>query len=513
MGTDYGRGLYKEYELLLTAFEVMKAEYELLKREHQLLQKELKFKEKLELVVKEKSKENEIFKREISRLNGLMNIDGTNSGMPTSKTPLSKKKVIPNSRQKSKKKIGGQPGHPKSKLKAFSDQEITETEKHKPESCPFCGGSALETGKTIEKDELDYEVVVRKIRHQFPVCQCGGCGREFHRPIPVGLKEENQYGSHVQALGLSLMNIGNVSVNKVRKMICGLSEEEINPTEGYLIKQQRKAAKGLNTFMEALRKQCLSVNPLYWDDTVITINAKRGCLRFYGNEQLAFYTAHRYKNKEGIDDDGILKLLPNETIVMHDHNRVNYNKEYSFSNIECNVHLLRDLQKTTDNLKHQWSGRLKELLGKTNVERNEAIEKGEEAFPDAYVKEFFEEFDRIMIEAAKENKEDFSKYFGKDERALILRIFKYKDNYLAWIVNFNLPFSNNLSERSLRGVKSKMKVAGQFQNEETAGNYAAIKSYIETCYRNGINEIEALVRLCEGNPYTVDEIFAHDSDE
>ncbi len=29
---------------------------------------------------------------------------------------------------------------------------------------------------------------------------------------------------------------------------------------------------------------------------------------------------------------------------MHDHNKVNYNKEYSFSNIECNVHLLRDLQ-------------------------------------------------------------------------------------------------------------------------------------------------------------------------
>ncbi|BCG61253.1 hypothetical protein [Paenibacillus sp. URB8-2] len=53
-----------------------------------------------------------------------------------------------------------------------------------------------------------------------------------------------------------------------------------------------------------------------------------------------------------------------------------------------------------------------------------------------------------------------------------------------------------------------MKVSGQFQSEETAGHYAAVKSYIETCYRNGINEVAALTRLCNGNPYTVKEIFA-----
>ena len=37
--------------------------------------------------------------------------------------------------------------------------------------------------------------------------------------------------------------------------------------------------------------------------------------------------------------------------------------------------------------------------------------------------------------------------------------YDYKDTELQ------LAFFNNLSERSLRGVKSKMKVAGQFHNE------------------------------------------------
>jgi transposase len=513
MGADYGRGLYKEYELLLTENEKIKAECELLRGEHNLLQQEIRLRHELDAALTEKTAEIDALKKEILRLSGLLNIDGTNSGIPTSKTPLSKKKIIPNSREKSGRKIGGQPGHPKSKLKAFGDDEITETDTHMPESCPVCGGNAVKTGKTIDKDELDYEVVVIKKRHQFAVCECSECGKEFHQPIPSGLKEENQYGSHVRSLALSLMNIGNVSVNKVRKMIYGLSEEEINPSEGYLIKQQRKAAGELKPFLEDLRKRCLSLNTVYWDDTVIDINTRRGCLRFYGDETLALYTAHRYKNKDGLDDDGILKLLPAETSVMHDHNRVNYNKEYSFSNIECNVHLLRDLQKTTDNLQHEWSAQLKELLEKTNSERSREIEDGGNAFEDAYAKAFFREFDRIMLLAIEENRADFSKYYGKDERTLILRILDYKDNYLSWVVNFDLPFSNNLSERALRGAKSKMKISGQFQNEETAGHYAAIKSYIETCYRNGINETEALLRLCEGRPYTTSEIFARNSGE
>lgn len=444
MAGNYGRGLYKEYELLLTEKESLQAEYKLLKKEHQMLQKayqllqdELRSNEKMVAELAKKNAEIEAFKKEILRLTTLLDTDGTNSGIPTSKTPISKKKVIPNSRKKSGRKIGGQPGHPKKKLEAFADHEITETELHQPETCPFCGEQAEETEETIDKDELDYEVVVIKRRHKFVVYRCGKCGRKFHEPIPSNLKEDNQYGSQVRALTLSLMNIGNVSVNKVRKMIYGLSEEEINPSEGYIIKQQRKAAKELMPFWEELKKICLTLKTVYWDDTVIDINTRRGCLRFYGDEKIAIYTAHLRKNKE----------------------------------------------------------------------------KGEEAFDDTYIKAFFEKFDQIMLEGVGENKEDYNKYYGKDERTLILRIFKYKDNYLSWVVNFDLPFSNNMSERGLRGAKSKMKISGQFQSEETAKHYAVIKSYIETCYRNGINETKALVRLCEGNPYTIKEVFSPDSGE
>ena len=48
------------------------------------------------------------------------------------------------------------------------------------------------------------------------------------------------------------------------------------------------------------------------------------------------------------------------------------------------------------------------------------------------------------------------------------KIFEYKDNYFLWMYDFSLPTDNNPSERALRGAKSKMKIAGQFQNINTA---------------------------------------------
>ena len=84
---------------------------------------------------------------------------------------------------------------------------------------------------------------------------------------------------------------------------------------------------------------------------------------------------------------------------------------------------------------------------------------------------------------------------------------EYRDNYIYWTLDFNLPFTNNLSERALRGIKSKMKISGQFQNIANAEYYAIIKSYIETCYRNGINGHEALIKLLNGEPYTLNRIL------
>jgi len=445
---------------------------------------------------------------EIQHLKALVNTDGTNSGLPTSKTPLNKDKIRPNSRKNTGNPRGGVKGHRRTTLHRHPDNEINDFVPHPfQDSCPSCNGKLIKTGKTIEKDETDIEVKLIKRRHLFEISLCPCCGKEVHMSIPNNLKEENQYGSGVQATALSLMNSCNVPINKVGSFLSGITDNSINPCDGYIAKLQRRAANALVQFREDLRNLLIAQPILYWDDTVIMIDKARGCLRFYGNDKIAWYAAHMHKNMVSIQEDSILNQLSEETYVMHDHNSINYNKEFIFRNLECNVHLIRDLQKVEQILSHSWAAELHELISTTIHKRKELMDSGITEFDKDVVQNFKHRVDQIIEIGRKQNRKDRSKEFGNDEFSLLNRIEKYYRNYFLWIEDFSLPTSDSLSERALRLIKSKMKISGQFYSQATADYYALIKSYIETCHRNGINEFNALQRLASGKPYTVREIF------
>lgn len=510
---DVQRSLYKDYEELLIKNDKLSEENRKLKYVGTLLQKQLCNLERKEqesnekiLRLEEKMEEKDF---EIARLKALLNMDGTNHGIPTSQTPINKKKVIPNTREKTNKTKGGQQGHPKHKLEKFEKEEITEYCEHNMEKCPCCNSDAIEkTGEIKEKDELDYKIVVIKRRHEFIEYKCKECGKHFHQEIPNNLKEENQYGPQVQALELTLMNQANVTMNKAQKITYGLTNGEIDLSEGYIAKLQERASNKLDDFMKEMRTEIIKQPLLHWDDTVMMVDTQRSCLRFYGTDKLAMYTAHMTKGKDGLDADNILNVLSEDTIVEHDHNKINYNKSYQFRNAECNRHLISDLKKVIDNLNHTWAKKLIELLTKTNKKRERRISKGETEFPQDELNKFEEKFQKIMLEANEENENETQKYYVSEEKTLILRIFDYKEQYFLWVYDFDIPFTNNLSERSLRGAKSKQKASGQFWNINSAKWYATIRTYIETCNRNNVNIYNALLKVSIGKPYTLKEILS-----
>lgn len=514
----YGeKSFYKDYENLLIKNDELSKENRKLKYNQNLLESQIQTLIKKDAESKKEIEEHKNLLKEkdfeIARLKALLNIDGTNHGIPTSQTPINKKKVIPNTREKSNRAKGGQIGHKKHKLEKFKDEDVNEEIEHSMEKCPCCNSQAIKkTGEIKEKDELDYKIVVVKRRHKFTEYECEECGRKFHQPIPNNLKEENQYGAQVQALELTLMNQANVTINKAQKITKGLTNGEIDLSEGYIAKLQKRASDKLYNFMEDMKTEIIKQPLLHWDDTVIMIDTKRSCIRFYGTEKLAMYTAHAQKDKNGLDEDGILNVLAKETVVVHDHNKVNYNEDYYFRNAECNVHLIRDLKKVIDNLNHTWAKKLIELINKMNKKRKWLIKKGKEEFSQEELKKFEDKFEKIIIEANMQNEEEKQKYYVDKEATLILRILDYKNEYFLWIYDFEVPFDNNLSERGLRGAKSKQKASGQFWNVESASWYATIRTYIETCNRNNVNIYNALVMLSLGRPYTLKEILSGELD-
>ena len=210
--------------------------------------------------------------------------------------------------------------------------------------------------------------------------RCNECGTIFRSDIPPSLKEQHQYGSTLKALLLSLTNTVNASMNKAASFIAGITGGRLTPCEGYVAKLQRKAAKALVPFRSALKQVLITRKLVYWDDTVIFILTKRACFRFYGDERIAYYTAHEHKDLQSLEDDDVLRQLEHYIKVMHDHNTVNYNWRFCFVNIECNQHLQRDCQKNTDDTHHTWTIELKELISITIRKRNDAIKPEFECF-------------------------------------------------------------------------------------------------------------------------------------
>ena len=113
--SNYTNGLYKDYEILQIKYDnKVKENSSLLLRaiiaedNEARLQKLVSQKE----IENEKLKqENDELQKELERLKARENNDGTNSGIPTSMTPINKKKVIPNFAKNTGGKIGRKKGH------------------------------------------------------------------------------------------------------------------------------------------------------------------------------------------------------------------------------------------------------------------------------------------------------------------------------------------------------------------------------------------------------------------
>jgi len=527
MANNYKNSLFRDYEKEINKNKDLERKNKMLKLRLEVAESEQQRLEKVvnnnEKIINEQNKEIEAYKQKIIELSkkldmtvyerdnylAKLGIDGTNSGLPTSQTPINKKKLTPNSRKNTGGKIGAKTGHQKNKLSTFAQEEANVHNDITLNECPNCQCKDLILLDTeVVKQELDYEVKVIKKCNHFKEYKCPVCNKIVKKNIPNYLKEDIQYGSNVQATALTLMNIGNVPINKVRRIVDGLTFNEIVLSEGFISKLQQRAASKLETFIKDLKFYITHLNLIYWDDTVIMVNKNRSCMRFYGNEDVALYCAHDHKNKEGLDKDNILSLLSKNTVVEHDHNKVNYNDDYSFINSECCQHLLRDLQKVSINIPNRtWSKKLKELFQEYDHKRNELIANNIDCFSNEEFDNFLSKINEYLLLGVEENIADSKVYYASDEETLLIRLMKYRDNYIYWTLDFNLPFTNNLSERSLRGIKSKMKVSGQFQNIKSAEYYGIIRSYIETCHRNNINEHDCLNRLIQGNPYTLEEIL------
>ena len=79
----------------------------------------------------------------------------------------------------------------------------------------------------------------------------------------------------------------------------------------------------------------------------------------------------------------------------------------------------------------------------------------------------------------------------------MLKLFRARS--LAFMVDFAVPFDNNLAELDIRMVKVKQKVSGGFRTFEGAQRFASIRGYISTARKNSVSIFDAIKYAFSGN--------------
>jgi transposase len=84
---------------------------------------------------------------------------------------------------------------------------------------------------------------------------------------------------------------------------------------------------------------------------------------------------------------------------------------------------------------------------------------------------------------------------------LAWRLERDIDQVLRYIDDTNVPFTNNMAERSLRMVKIHDKISGTFRSADGAEAFADIRSYIQTAAKHGHNRLDVLRQLFATGPW------------
>ena len=281
----------------------------------------------------------------------------------------------------------------------------------------------------LEQDIIDINICITRTRNNIHNYKCSNCKKNVssNNNLPRGVS----YGNNINAICLSMMNESNTPLNKITSFVSSITNNEITLCEGYLIKLQKRYTENLKKYTCDLKERIISLKNLFWDDTTVKFgigepsegydkkdleylekqkndeNDKKvgsGIIRFYGNSEWVYIVGHRYKNKDGIDDDCILSELKEDCVVMHDYVLLNYNEEYSFKNAECNEHARRYLKGIMDMFPtHTWAKQMRDFLTKLNIEKQNAINNKITKFTDEKINDIFNKYEQIIELGYKEN--------------------------------------------------------------------------------------------------------------
>ena len=293
-----------------------------------------------------------------------------------------------------------------------------------------------------------------------------------------------------------LYSEGVMANDRIADFINAVSNGELGLSTGSVYGFCKNLEKKAQTSIGHLEEELLNQKVVSTDATCVTVNRKQNYVRNFSIKDTVIYRAMKSKSIKALEKQSFLKNYTG--ILSHDHEDALYH--FGTDHAECNVHIIRYLRKNTQETGHTWSDEMISLLSKMNKTRKALINDGIKNFQAETISGYEKSYQKLLEQGRRENKETQHKYAKEDERTLINRMEKYRHNHLLFLYNFEVPFENNMSERDLRKVKNRQKMAGGFRKDSGHEMYCAILTIVETLKRRKMAIFENIRLLFMGTP-------------
>ena len=393
------------------------------------------------------------------KLTAQVNRDFENSSIPSSMQGLRRKK-IPNSRVKTGRCRGGQPGHPGHPRKVHvpsETHEIPAPEEYtkNPDYYP--------TGKIIRKQKVEISLQASVIEYTTNEYRNRRTGARVHAPFPAGYDNEVNYDGSVKALAFLLANECNVSHGKIRKLIEELTKGEVTLSDGMINRLCREFSEKTVTEKQEIIRKLMSSPVMNADFTNANVNGGSAQVLILASplEKVALYIGKEKKGHEGVKGTPLEDYVG---IVVHDHDRTFY--RYGLKHQECLQHDCRYLIGSEENEPgRKWNKSMHELIREMLHYRN-GLKEDEELDP-VKVSELEARYDEILKQAQDEYEDIPPTEYYREGYNLFKRLKEYKESELLFLHDKRVPSNNSLCERLARVFKRKQKQMMVFRSQES----------------------------------------------
>ena len=439
---------------------------------------------------------------EIQKLRDQLAKNSHNSGKPPGSDGL-KKPRVQNLRRKTERRSGGQKGHPGHTLEMVEQPDHVQV--YQVSECSHCATDlrpiepcGLERRQVFDVPPVRIEIT----EHQAEVKECPQCGNRVKGDFPSDVTQPVQYGSRIKAQTAYLNNYQLIPWARTCELLGDFYGHA--PAEALVQEANSAVVESIEPSLDATQEQLIASDVVHFDESGLRVAGQLNWLHVASTDYLTYYGVHPKRGQDGMKAIGILPAFAGRAV--HD----GWQSYFVFDNCQhalCNAHHLRDLLFVVEQYEQKWAEEMILLLLDIKTEVD-AAPTDSMSLPSERLVYFEQRYDKLIergLEANPPPDDPPPKQRGRKKQSppknLLDRLQKYKPQALAFMYDFRVPFDNNLAERDVRMVKIKQKISGAFRTRSGAETFCAIRSYISTVRKHGLNVIDALHNALTDTPF------------